>query len=212
MYHSSISRIPGVRYIPERAARRRQDRALVFRRRPLGQRRIVPDVRLAEDPEIDEVVLRVKRVLDDRRLPADRVEIKSALGHVPAGRHAGVAFRINEKSPLAVVLEVELPADQHLRAVEELKGLPILVRIPEHCPRAVDRHDIHAHGLGQWLVDLAEHLVRLDHLDAVIDIAQKGLAKPGYGRNIHARHRRAAEIHADPIRRRVGQGRRQPLS
>jgi hypothetical protein len=59
--------------------------------------------------------------------------------------------------------------------------------------------DVQAEGAAQFLIDLAEHLVRFDYFDAVVESAEHGLAQPMHRPGAHAGLQTSPDIDAQAV-------------
>ena len=147
---------------------------------PVAHGAVVGQVFLAEQPELLQVVLRVQLVLVDRILANHGVEEVSARRHAAAGRRRRVAFGIDVRVAGFVLGDDEVAGDEHLGAVVQRERLPAAGHGAEQRLAAGDADDVDAQRGPQFVVHFAQHLVRLDHLDAVIALAEHRLAEPGH--------------------------------
>ena len=89
---------------------------------------------------------------------------------------------------------------EHRRAIKQGKGLPVLQLEAEHGARSVHADHVQAQRLVQFLVNLAQHLIGLDHFDPVTVATQHRLAQAVNGARAHAGLAARPEIHAQAVR------------
>jgi len=139
-------------------------------------------------------------VLVERLLADDRVEEISALGHPGAGRRRRVALGIHQQIAGSVLdRRVEIVGHQHFGPVEQGERFP--TRLVGAQQRFAAQHADHvgAQRLAQRIVHLAQHLVRLDHLDSPETVPQHRPAKLVHHRHMDPRDEAGAEVDANPV-------------
>ncbi|OQC05317.1 MAG: hypothetical protein BWX80_02123 [Candidatus Hydrogenedentes bacterium ADurb.Bin101] len=187
--------------VPEgRAAEGAQDR-LVRAGQPRYFRPVPVQVFIADGRELLQVILHVKFVVVYGVLADDRVKIKTAFRHAPAGLEGHVALGVHQNIAVRLRRRIEGPRHQHRRAVEQAPLLPVFIPEPEHVTRPANAHHVHAQGLLKVRRNFSQHLVRLHHLDRGAGrIQPQRLAQQIHGTHLHAGNGCGAEVQGDAVR------------
>jgi hypothetical protein len=111
-----------------------------------------------------------------------------------------VSLGVHQNIAAGLWIGVELFRDENGRAVKRGPGLPTLVLETEHRLHPAQADDVNAEGIHQVRLDLAQHLVWLDHSDRNAGFIQaKCLPQQVDGTHVHAGLPAATQIQRYPI-------------
>jgi len=156
------------------------------------------EVAVRDRTELFQVIGWVELGVVDWSLADDGVEKEPVFGQAGRGRREEVALGMDERVAVRVLGRLEMARDEDLEAVVQSPRRPGLVAEAEHRLRCEDALDVEAEDALQVVLDQAEHLIGLVDFDQALLQAVMMTEGVNDG-DVHARDRRPAEIHRDPV-------------
>src|ERR1039458_9969420 len=145
-----------------------------------------------------QIVGRIELLFFERLLPDDGVEEIPAVGHAGARGVGAVAERVQEGVAALVNGDVEPARHQHFRAVVQPEWLPVFRRESETRHSPVYALGIDAQRELQVFVDFTQHLSGVDDLHGSL-FQPEIVAQRQDATGVDTGHRRAAEVHRNPV-------------